>query len=118
MPIPKNKDIFIAQYKTQDTIYTDQTGKFPHTSSQGNNYQMVIHDIDGNSTWVKPMRNKTKVETINARQRALLRMKLQGTVQLHQILDNEISQAYKDKIHETGMTYQLVQLDDHRRNIS
>ena len=60
MPIPKSKDIFIALYKTRDTIYTDQTGKLPHTSSQGNNYQMVIDEIDGNSTWVEPMKNKTQ----------------------------------------------------------
>ena len=59
--IPKRKDIYIALYKTRDTIYTDQTGKFPHTSSRGDNYQIVIHDIDRNSTWVDPMKNKTQV---------------------------------------------------------
>ena len=37
LPIPKRKDIFISLYKTRDTIYTYQTGKFPHTSSRGNN---------------------------------------------------------------------------------
>ena len=36
-PIPKRKEIFIALYKTRDTIYTDQTGKFSHTCSRGNN---------------------------------------------------------------------------------
>ena len=45
-------------------------------------------------------------------------MKLQGIVPLHQILDNEISQAYKDEIRETGMTYQLVPPENHRRNIA
>ena len=55
---------------------------------------------------------------INVRRRALLRMKFQGIVPLHQILDNETSQAYKDEIRETGMTYQLVPRDDHRCNIS
>ena len=59
-PIPKRKDIIIALYKTRDTIYTDQNGKFPHTLIQVNNYQMVIHKIDGNSTWVEPMKNKTQ----------------------------------------------------------
>ena len=59
-PIPNKKDIFIAIYKTCDTIYTDQTGKFPHTSGRGNKYQMTIHNIYRNSTWVKPMKNKTK----------------------------------------------------------
>ena len=118
MPIPKRKEIFIALYKTRYTIYTDQTGKFPHTSSRGNNYQMIIHEIDGNSTWVDPMKNKTQGEIINARRRALLRMKLQGIVPMHQILDNETSQAFKGEIRNTGMTYQLVPPYNHRRNIS
>ena len=46
------KDIFIAAYKPRDTIYTDQTGNFPHTYSRVHNYQMVIHAIYNNSTWI------------------------------------------------------------------
>ena len=45
-------------------------------------------------------------------------MKIQGIVPLHQILDKETSQAYKDKIRNTGMTYQLVPPDNRRHNIS
>ena len=33
VPFDKKKYIFIAVYKPRDTIYTDQTGKLPHTSS-------------------------------------------------------------------------------------
>ena len=42
-PIPKKKEFFIKIYSSKNTMYTDQTGKFPHLSSQGNNYQMIIH---------------------------------------------------------------------------
>ena len=55
---------------------------------------------------------------INAWQHALLRMKLQGILQLHQILDNENSQAYKDEIRYTGMTYQVVSPDNHHNIIA
>ena len=78
---------------------------------------MIIHDIGVNSTWVEPMKKKTQVEMINERRRALLCMKLQGIVLLHQILDNEISQVYKYEIRKTGMTYQIVPPDNHCRNI-
>ena len=64
------------------------------------------------------MKKKSQGEMINARRRALLRMKIQGIVLLHHILDNETSQAYKDEISDTGMTYQLVPPDHHRRNIA
>ena len=79
---------------------------------------MIVHEIDGNSTWVEPMKNKSQGEMIRARRAALLRMKLQHIVPLRQILDNEISEAYKEEIRKTGMTYQLVPPDDHRRNLA
>ena len=79
---------------------------------------MILHAIDSNSTWVEPMKNRTKGEMILAQRRALARMKTQGIVPTHQVLDNEISKAYKTEIQATGMTYQLVPPDDHRRNIS
>ena len=41
------------------------------------------------------MKNKTQGEIIKARLNALKRMKIHGIVPLHQILDNEISKAYK-----------------------
>ena len=118
MPIVKKKDILISIYNPRETIYTDQTGKFPHASSRGYNYQMIVHEIDGNSTWVEPMKNKYQGEMIRARRAALLRMDLQNIVPIRQILDNEISEAYKEEIRHTGMTYQLVPPDYHRRNIA
>ena len=69
--IEKKRDILIATYNPRDTMFTDQTGKFPQSSRRGNNYQIVIHKIDGNSTWVEPMKNRTKGEMILARHRAL-----------------------------------------------
>ena len=100
-PILKKKDIFIAIYSPRNTMYTDQTGKFPHCSSRGRNYQTIIHDIDGDSTWVKVMKNRTEGEMIEARRRGLMIMKQQGITPAHQVLDNGISQTYKDDIRES-----------------
>ena len=94
VPIVKKKDIFISLYNPRNTIYTDQTGQFPHASSRGYNHQMIIHDIDGNSTWVNLMKNRSQGEMIRARRAALLRMEFQNIVPVRQILDNEISEAY------------------------
>ena len=99
-------------------MFSDQTGKFTHTSIKGNNYQIIVHEIDCNSTWIKPMKNRTEGEMILAWRRALARIKLQGIVPKHQVLDNEISAAYKAEIQATHMTYQLVPPDDHHRNIA
>ena len=99
-------------------MYTDQTGKFPHSSSLGSNYQMILHEIDGASTWVEVMNNKMERKTIKARRHGLIIMKQQGITPAHQVLNNEISQTYKDNIRESGISYQLVPPDDHHHNIA
>ena len=59
--IEEKKDIFVAIYTPRDTIYANQTGKFPHASSLGYNYKMTIHNIDDNPTWAnEPMKDTYK----------------------------------------------------------
>ena len=70
-------------------MYTDQTRKFPHSSSRGNNYLMIIHEIYGASTWVEIMNNRTEGGLIKARRRGLKRMKQQGITPAHQVLDKK-----------------------------
>ena len=95
-------------------MYTDQMGKLPHRSIRRNRYQRILHEIDGKSTWIEPMKKKTEEEMILARRRALERMKAQGIVPTHQVLDNEISVAYRQEIKQTSMTYQIVPPYDHQ----
>ena len=74
-------------------MFSDQTEKLPYTSIKGNNYQMIVHEIDGNSTWIEQMKNITESGIILARRHALARMKLQGIVPKHQVLENKIYAA-------------------------
>ena len=99
-------------------MYTDQTGNFPRVSSQGNRYMMVLAHIDSDSIWVEPTKKITEGEIMLARQRALQQMQSVGIKTKRQVLDNETSMAYKQEITATGMTYQLIPTDDHRRNIA
>ena len=56
---------------------------------------------------------------IKARHNTIKRMKLQGTVPLHKILEKKNnSEAHKEEIIATKMSYQLVPPDDHRCNIA
>ena len=45
-------------------------------------------------------------------------MKYQCIVPKHQVLNNEISALYQNRIKATNMTFQLVPPDDHRHNIA
>ena len=112
-PLPQLKDIFIKTYDTHSTLYSDQTGKFPHLSSQGNRYQMILYHVNSNSIWAEPTKNKTEGKLIIACNRALQRMKACGIHPTRQVLDNEISAAYKMAITNSDMSYQLVPPDDH-----
>ena len=73
-PIKKLNDILIAVYEPKETMYTNQTGKYPHALIQGNRYMMVLAHIDSDSIWVDTMNNRTEGETMLARLRALQRM--------------------------------------------
>ena len=117
-PIREKHNVFINGYEPKGTMCTYQTGKFPHMLRRGNRYQIIPNEIDGNSIWIEPMKKKTEEEMILARRRALERMKAQGIVPTNQVLDNEISTAYRLEIKKTSMTYQLVPPDDHRRNLA
>ena len=58
-PIKKENYILIEVYSPKETMYTDQTGNFPHVSSQENRYMMLLAHIDLDSIWVEPMKNRT-----------------------------------------------------------
>ena len=76
-------------YETRETMYTDQTGKCPHISSRGNKYQIIIHDIYSNTTWVETLKDKTIREQIIGRRRSLHQIKICGIVPKQKILDNK-----------------------------
>jgi hypothetical protein len=90
--LPKKHDIYIQVHNAKETVYTDQTGRlFPHVSSRGNKYQMILYHVDSNSIWVEPMKNRTEGEIIVSREHELERMREAGITPNHQILDNEAS---------------------------
>ena len=64
------------------------------------------------------MKNKTEGGMMIARRRALQQMHAVGITPKQQVLDNKTSMAYIQDIMVTGMTYQLIPPDDHRRNIA
>eukprot|EP00804_Cyclotella_cryptica_P021250 CCRYP_001520-RA/>CCRYP_001520-RA protein AED:0.59 eAED:0.66 QI:0/0/0/1/0/0/2/0/83 len=57
-PLPQLHDIFIGPM-TPTAPFT-QIKLFPHLSSQGNRYQMILYHVDSNSIWAEPTRTKPK----------------------------------------------------------
>ena len=79
---------------------------------------MILYHVNSNSIWVEPFKNRSEGELIQARTRALTRMRACGLMPRRQVLDNEASAAYKQSILDSGLTYQLVPPNDHRRNVA
>jgi hypothetical protein len=60
-PKPKKmKDVYIKIHKARKTMYTDQPGRFPATSSSGNQYIMVLVEVDGNYIDAEPMKKQVQ----------------------------------------------------------
>jgi len=53
----KGRDIGIYAYSVRETIFSNQTGKFPKLSQQGYKYIMVMVEIDSNKILVEPMKS-------------------------------------------------------------
>ena len=108
----KEHCIFTKTYDLHDDLerkmYTDQTGRFPVRSYCGNQYIMVLVELDGNAIMVEAMQNQTSGEMIRAYQTLVDRLKECGIEPKMHIWDNECSAEFKKQIKNNKMEYQLV----------
>ncbi len=61
-------DVFDMEEEAAGTIYTNQPGHFPKTSSKGDQYIMVSTHIDSNVILVEAMKNRIAGKMIGAYQ--------------------------------------------------
>ena len=113
----KNKDVYVKVYNMKDTIYSDQTGRFPKTSMQGNKYIMVMVEVDSNVILVKLMKSRHDEEMTRAYKHLMLRLERAGIKPKKHVMDNEVSDRMKNMIRdEYKMELELVLPGCHRRN--
>ena len=68
-PKPKKmKDVQIKIHNASETMHSNQTGHFPATPSRGNQYIMVLVEVDGHYIDAEPMKNKTEGSIIKTYQ--------------------------------------------------
>ena len=116
--LKKMKDVYIKTHMADDTMYTDQPGRFPATSSNGNQYIMVLVEVDGNYIDAEPMKNRSAGSMIKAYLALWTRLTATGTIRpTTHLMDNEASAELKAEIRK-NCTIQLVPPDNHRRNLA
>ncbi len=68
----KVRDIYTTMYDVHETIFSDQTGRFPTCLQSGNKYIMVLVEINSNAILVEPMKIRKDAEMIQAYNALLL----------------------------------------------
>jgi hypothetical protein len=113
----KVRDVFTRVYDIRETVFSDQTGRFPTRSLRGNKYIMVMVEIDSNALLVEPINSRNDHEIAREYRVLMTRLQHAGIVPKKHILDNEVSEAMKTFIkNKYKMAMELVPPGCHRRN--
>ena len=117
-PGVKHKDVHLQIFDaTEKSMYSDQTGKFPISSAQGNKYIMVAVEIDGNYIDCEPIQSRKAKALTNAYQAVFRRWKTTVVICPNwHILNNEAPEELKQVIRENNCRVELTPADQHRRN--
>ena len=108
----------IQQFTATDKAYSDLTGRFPVQSSRGNNYVMVVYCYDANAIIAEPLKNRSAGEIVKAWKIINKKLENAGVCPSIYILDNEISQEFKQALHKKDIQFQLFPPHIHRANVA
>ena len=98
------------------TISTDQTGRFPIVSQQGNQYTMVLYNYDSNAILAEACPSRTATELEKTYDKLYQRLIKSEIVPVIQRIDNEVSKILIESIESKNLQYQLASPHDHRLN--
>jgi hypothetical protein len=65
-PQTRTNWVFKKPINVTGQIYSDQTGRFPTTSSRGNKYVMIVYDYDSNAILSETIISRTEAKLIRA----------------------------------------------------
>ena len=69
------RDVYTKVYDVRETVFSDQTGKFPTRLQWGNKYLMVMVEIDSNVILVEPLKSRKDPELTRAYNKMMLRQR-------------------------------------------
>ena len=97
-PSNQSEDTNILSFKTVDLLvvfYTDQTGRFPVTSSKYNKYILVAYHYDSNTIHVEPLKTRSGLDLTTAYQKLHILFTNRGLIPHLYILYNECPNVLK-----------------------
>jgi hypothetical protein len=109
--------IYVKAIEATGQIYTDQTGRFPTTSSQGNKFVMIQYKYDSNTILAEPLKSKSEGEMIRAYTKLHEYLSGRGFKLRLQKLDNECPAKLKRLfMTQNEVDFQLMPPYIHRHN--
>ena len=82
-------------------LYSDQTGRFPVTSSRGNKCVMIAYDHDSNAILARPLKTKSAQEQLKNIQEVIKFLNDRGIHPKIHVMDNEYPLVVKEHITNT-----------------
>ena len=117
LPNPtRTQIIYLQATNLAGKIYTDQTSRFPVTSSCGYKYIMVAYDYDSNTIHAEPMKNRSGQELLKGYTKIHNLLSEHGIAPKINYIDNECPKVLQQLINEKEECFQLVSAHLHRRN--
>jgi len=98
--------------------YYDLTGRFPHRSSQGNEYLFVTYHHDSNAILVEPVKKRQASELVRAWEKINATLRQRGENPIKHILDNEMSNNLRKTFFKNKIEFELTPPHMHRRNVA
>ena len=89
-------------------IYTDQTGKFPITSSRGNKYILIMYVYDSNAILGSPLKSRSSSQILEAYTKQVEHLTTKAYIPQVHWLDHEASAILNKYNKNKYIEYQLV----------
>ena len=93
----RTHQLFLKVTECSSKIYTDQTGRFPITSSRGYKYIMIAYDYDSNKILAEPIKSRASLHINDAYQKMRKLLCSKGLTPRTHVLDNECYKVLKNK---------------------
>jgi hypothetical protein len=100
--------VYVKVIEGTRQIYTNQSGRFPTTSSRGNKYIMIPYDYGSNAILAEPLKSKSEGKMIRAYSKLHEYISGRGLKLRLQKLDNECPTGLKRFMKQNEADYQLV----------
>ena len=107
---------YLQTVKFTGKVSTDQTGRFPVTSSRGSKYLMVLYDHDSNVILAEPLISSSERKLVRATRVLHSYLSAHGLTPQYQMLDNECPVGLTQFLRDSSVGFKLVPPHLHRTN--